>query len=79
MKICLNKETKFQSHGSGFRVKDTITKMWNLSLHLREAAETRHIPVVSPYGGPEKTLHETLKVNHSLCCRPQAIGNLRIG
>ena len=60
---------QLQSRGSGFRVKNQRSELWNLLPCLRKAAEARRVSGVSLNGGLEKPLHEAVKLKTRLLWR----------
>lgn len=60
-----------------FQGKDTIRKLWNLPVQLRNVAEAGHMSGNALYGGLEETLYKALKVIHVLLQRPQDVGEAR--
>ena len=62
---------QFETHGSGFRVKERREGLWN------KAAKARHVSEVSLHGVSERPLCEAVKVKPGLPCGSQYIRQAR--
>jgi hypothetical protein len=52
--------------------------LWNISLHLRKAAEARHVAMESLHGGLERPLRKVVMLKPALFWRPQDAGHARV-
>lgn len=64
----------FNPFESGFKMKKTIKRLWNLPSKIKKYIEPRCVSGVPLHGGPERSLYAAVKANLDLSWRSQDVG-----